>query len=306
MFDLFENSGGGFEELLSSATPDLPDVESVLTDLIQKEPDEYGGLKMRGFHASAVATRSCPNFYALHMLYPFEQDFTPTQRMIFSNGHGVHDRLQRVMRPVLFGSWKCGRCGVYHEMNKDYFEWLDQERGSSEEAQKEYESIATFSEVPKKAPSECAVCGYQDFRYAEWRVVSHEYGFASKMDGVFMNGAGKFVGWEIKSANVRSFNLVLQGGASRKYKHQFGLYMALENKRLGDGHFEAGVMTFECKNDQTRKHIPIFLNEIDVTPELNAAKEALRMIRDEKVFSKGKLCGECNGCEYNGKRCKPK
>lgn len=306
MIDFLEPEESGFDGFISQVAPDLPDVESILSELIQQEGDEYGGLKMRGFHASAVATRACPTYFALHMLYPEEKEFSLTQRMIFSNGHGVHDRLQRIMRPVLHGSWQCKSCGAYHEMNRDYYEWLEQEKKSNVEAEKEYESIATMSDIPKPAPSLCRVCGLREFKYAEWRVVSHEYGFASKMDGVFVNGSGKFVGWEIKSINMRGFNLVQQGGPSKKYKHQFGLYLTLENRRLGDGHFEAGVMTFENKNDQLRRHFPIFLSDIDVSAELSAATEALRIIREEKVIPNGKKCAECASCEYVGTRCKPK
>lgn len=306
MFDFFSGSEGGFDDFLSATTPDLPDVEELLVEHLMKSGDDYGGLKMDGFHASAVATRKCPHFYAFHMLYPFEKDFTPQQIMIFKNGHSVHDRLQRIMRPVLYGSWGCPRCGSLYGMQKAYYEWLEQQRSSSEEARKEFERVKSYSDLPIKQPDECEVCGHKDLYYAEWRVISHEFGFTSKMDGVFKNKAGKFIGWEIKSANVRAFNLMQQVGPPAKYLHQFAIYLFCENRRLGDNHFESGVLTYECKNDQKRRHLPVFLSEVDITGELNAAKKALKMIRENRTVGDGKLCDECVNCDYKGNRCNPR
>lgn len=305
--DLLDSVGstGGFDDFVSSVTPDIPNVELLIEELIHDQGSEYGGIKMDGFHASAVATRTCPHFYALSKQFPDEQVFNAQQKMIFSNGHAVHDRLQRILSSVLYGSWRCKNCGVYHEMNKAYVDWLDENKDGVE-FEKELEQIGTFTDIPKPMPKKCISCGSDKFHYAEWRVISHEYGFSSKMDGIFMNGQGKFVGWEIKSANSRMFSLFQQNGPSKKYLHQFGLYMRLENMRLGDGHFENGVMTFENKNDQTRKHFPVFMADVDVLPELKAAKKAMKMIRDGVDLSKGKLNSECKTCEFFNKRCFPK
>lgn len=291
---------------------DLISVSSKVDEILSSPPprlDNYGGLYMDGFyHPSFVAHRTCPTAYYHHRMQEPDSrgSFSPKTLRIFHNGDHVHLRLQSYMRDLLYGSWSCRSCHTKYNVNVLYGRWLSSIKKSDPRfpsAQDEISSIYSYAHSPTIFPGdefECRYCGHQvPPNYEEWRVVDFDRGIAGKMDGVLMTPSGELMGWEIKSANMRSFLSLKPGSALlEKYRKQFAMYLQVCG-------FKTGVITVECKDNQDLKDFYVDASEVDLSQVYASMRESSEHARAHGEPPPPVRNPDCKDCPFLHDPCIP-
>lgn len=300
--ELFEGREGGHElsSLLSEMPTTLPNVSRMIDDVLSRgDIDNYGGLKMKGYHPSFIASRECVNAYYYHVTEEREEEFENRTLRIFHNGDDVHTRLQRYMSEYLYGTWKCRDCRSLHNVHTGYYDWLEGISSESDAAVDIMHRSRSLHSIPAACPETCLECGGSRFKYAEWRVIDPKMWITGKMDGVFMNGMGEFIGWEIKSANANSFrSLSATSNLMLKYKKQFSIYLTTCG-------FRDGIITVECKDNQELKDYHVYAPDVDLSAQHNAIKVSNNVLSGADDLPDPRRGPECPGCLYLHAPCDP-
>ena len=288
-------SSGAFDDLLEDMGGSSFISVSKLID--QSIRNEQTSRRMDGFHPSFIAGRKCLNAYYKSVTQDMPQEhFSPRTLRIFANGEDVHKRLQRIMKPHLLGTWQCRNCHTVHNEHHVYVEWLRHRAEHGDfSAKAELQFIADNASLePEPCPEKCVNCEYDSFKYLEWRVIDTRYNVTGKIDGVIRIDGNDY-GWEIKSANKRSFD---SASYIQKYKSQFALYLHL----LG---LTRGIITIECKDNQELKDIQVTTDSIDIGDELQLMLTVNRIRRGEQELPPPVFNTECKDCPFYGKSCSP-
>lgn len=302
MGDMFpeEGSGGELHSLLDEISGGLPDVDRILDTAImaQSREEGYGGKVMDGYHPSFVCGTECLNAYYHHLENPeVHKSFPLGVHHIFGMGNAVHTRLQELASDHLYGTWECSECHTLMSVNPLYGDWL--ERKFPNEFKSFDNRVASYSGQPGPRPDHCPHCDAESklLRYDEWRVIDNELGVTGKMDGVFKDKSGKFVGWEIKSANLNTYKSMRYLG---KYKRQFGLY-------LHSAGFHAGIITVECKDNQKRTNYTVYTDTIlrEIEPTIKRMHRVNDIRAGKASLPTPYRKPDCRECIYLGNPCKP-
>lgn len=245
----------------------------------QYEEDQYGGVKEQGFHPSGIAADKCLRMGVYEYLgVAPDEDFLgidPKTRLIFDNGHDVHDRWQtyftlmseRPDSPIkLIGSWKCKGCGHVYSPDK---------------------------EVPKPPKgTKCPTCGSTRIKYNEFRIRDKKFRITGKFDGKLII-FGKPYLLEIKSINTFSLGKLV--GPMEKHKKQVSIYQHCDGT-------EGVLFLYEDKNMQDVKWFLHHFDKKALKGEFAWLAEANSYI-DKETMPMAIKCGQCMKCAFRS-RCK--
>lgn len=279
----FTQAGSGEKDDLSFVQSVDDEVKKFLWSLnsnAQYEEDQYGGVKEQGFHPSGVAAGKCMRMGVYEYLgVAPDEDFLgidPKTRLIFDNGHDVHDRWQtyftlmseRPNSPIqLVGSWKCKGCGHVYSPDK---------------------------EIPKpKKGTKCPVCGSTRIKYNEFRIRDKKLRITGKFDGKLLI-FGKPHLLEIKSINTFSISRLV--GPMEKHKKQVSLYQYCDNK-------DPVLFLYEDKNMQDVKWFLHHYNKKFIKDELAWLEEVNTYVTKQVLPDKDAGGKQCLKCAFR-RRCK--
>lgn len=295
----------GLADMVSEMGGDIPQVSAMIERELASwdTSGDYGGLVMNGYHPSYIARRSCVLSYYYHLKDYRSLDPDPRTLRIFHTGDSMHSRLQKYMRPFLYGTWRCKGCHKIHNQHEGYFRWLKDLQPTDEAAEMrrnaELAAVVSASDTPMPYPAPCS-CGGEDFRYEEWRVISEKYGITGKIDGIFKNSRDEWVGWEIKSANNQSYMNLGRKDSSllQKYKRQLSVYLSV----LGISY---GVITVENKDNQTLRDFHLYLQDEDLSGMFTRLELATQMAKGKKKLPTARRNEDCRDCPYLQDPCSP-
>jgi hypothetical protein len=298
----FSSETGIVHDDKSSPTNVYPDLIFLIDQYLmeQSEDDSYGGAIMDGFHASDIASRNCTNAIVLARPTKRERKFPPKTLRIFDNGNAVHDRIQRYLAKNSVGTWKCRQCGAELGQRDTYVDWLHENQSNPDfpDITKQLGRVVSVSKTPIPEPEICPRCGGKHFQYAEWRIISDQYGVTGKIDGVISLPNFPLTGVEIKSCNVFDFGKMVKGENQQlidKYIRQFNIYLVCEG-------LTQGVIIVENKNNQE-----LFAISVKADPEpLQQIEYANKCYLGLEPMPEPILKDECGGCEFAGDKCHPR
>lgn len=217
----------------------------------QYEEAQYGGVKEQGFHPSGISASKCLRMgvYEYLGILPDEDHpgIDPRTRLIFDNGHDVHDRWQTYFTLMsempnskikLIGSWKCKGCGHVYSPDKAI-------------------------EKPKKG-TVCPTCGSTRIKYNEFRIRDKKLRITGKFDGKLLID-GKPVLLEIKSINT--FNIKKLVEPMEKHQKQVSIYQYCDGT-------DTVLFLYEDKNMQDVKWFLHHYSPKKIKKELDWLKEA--------------------------------
>lgn len=279
----FTQAGAGEKDDLSLVQSIDDEIKNFLWSLnsnSQYEEDQYGGVKEQGFHPSGIAAGKCLRMGIFEYLgIAPDEDFLgidPKTRLIFDNGHDVHDRWQKYFtlmseRPnspiKLIGSWKCKGCGYVFSPDKAI-------------------------EKPKKG-TKCPTCGSTRIKYNEFRIRDKKHRITGKFDGkLLIHGVPHLL--EIKSINTFSSSKLVE--PMLKHRKQVSLYQYCHEQI-------PTLFLYEDKNMQDVKWFIHHYQKKFIKDELQWLAEANSYLDKKTLPDKTTQTAQCLKCAFR-QRCK--